>query len=110
MPRLETNRAAEMEVFVRVVDLGGFSRAARELRLTPSGVGELISRLEARLSARLVNRSTRQLQLTPEGRNCYDRAVRVLADLNEAEREAAAGACPRAIPGSTATSRSGCAM
>jgi DNA-binding transcriptional LysR family regulator len=95
MPRLDTNRAAEMEVFVRVVDLGGFSRAAREFRLTPSGVSKLISRLEERLSARLINRSTRQLQLTPEGRNFYDRAVRLLADLNEAEREAAAGASPR---------------
>lgn len=95
MPRLDTNRAAEMEVFVRVVELGGFTAAARAFRLTPSGVSKLVSRLEARLSARLVNRSTRQLQLTPEGQLFYDRAVRVLADLDEAEREAASGALPR---------------
>ncbi len=95
MPRLDTNRAAEMEVFVRVVDLGGFTAAAREFRLTPSGVSKLVSRLEGRLSARLVSRSTRRLQLTPEGQTFYDRAVRVLADMDEAEREAAAGACPR---------------
>ncbi len=95
MPRLGTNRAAEMEVFVRVVDLGGFTAAAREFRLTPSGVSKLVSRLEGRLSARLVNRSTRRLQLTPEGQAFYDRAVRVLADMDEAEREAAAGACPQ---------------
>jgi DNA-binding transcriptional LysR family regulator len=95
MPRLDTNRAAEMEVFVRVVDLGGFTAAAREFRLTPSGVSKLVSRLEARLSARLLNRSTRQLQLTPEGQAYYDRAVRILAELDEAEREAAAGAAPR---------------
>lgn len=94
MPRLDANRAAEMEVFVRVVDLGGFTAAAREFRLTPSGVSKLISRLEQRLSARLVNRSTRSLQLTPEGQGFYERAVRLLADLDEAEREAAAGACP----------------
>jgi DNA-binding transcriptional LysR family regulator len=95
MPRLETNRAAEMEVLVRVVELGGFTAAARSARLTPSGVSKLIARLEARLGARLVNRSTRRLQLTPEGRAFYDRAVRILADLDEAERAAAAGAAPR---------------
>ncbi len=95
MPRLDTNRAAEMEVFVRVVDLGGFTAAAREFRLTPSGVSKLVSRLEGRLSARLINRSTRRLQLTPEGQAFYDRAVRVLSDIDEAEREAAAGASPR---------------
>lgn len=95
MPRLDTNRAAEMEVFVRVVDLGGFTAAAKEFRLTPSGVSKLVSRLEARLSARLINRSTRQLQLTPEGQIFYERSVRVLADIDGAEREAAAGACPR---------------
>src|ERR1700676_5137339 len=95
MPRLDANRAAEMEVFARVVDLGGFTAAAREFRLTPSGVRSLVSRLEARLSARLINRSTRRLQLTPEGQAFYDRAVRVLADMDEAEREAAAGAYPR---------------
>jgi DNA-binding transcriptional LysR family regulator len=95
MPRLDTNRAAEMEVFVRAVDLGGFTAAAREFRLTPSGVSKLISRLETRLSARLINRSTRRLQLTPEGQAFYDRALRVLSDIDEAEREAAAGASPR---------------
>jgi DNA-binding transcriptional LysR family regulator len=95
MPRLDTNRAAEMEVFVRVVDLGGFTAAAREFRLTPSGVSKLVSRLEGRLSARLINRSTRRLQLTAEGKAFYDRAVRVLSDIDEAEREAAEGASPR---------------
>jgi DNA-binding transcriptional LysR family regulator len=94
MPRLDANRAAEMDVFVRVIDLGGFTPAARDLGLTPSAVSKLVSRLEARLNARLLNRSTRALQLTPEGRTFYDRAVRILADLEEAEREAAAGACP----------------
>jgi DNA-binding transcriptional LysR family regulator len=76
MPRLDSNRAAEMDVFVRVVDLGGFTAAAREFRLTPSGVSKLVSRLEARLGSRLVNRSTRKLQLTPEGQAFYLRAAR----------------------------------
>ena len=95
MPRLDTNRAAEMEVFVRVVALGGLSAAAREFRLTPSGVSKLVSRLEARLGSRLVNRSTRKLQLTPEGAAFYQRATRILSDLEEAEREASVGASPR---------------
>jgi DNA-binding transcriptional LysR family regulator len=95
MPRLAANRSGEMEVFVRVVELGGFSAAAREFGLTPSGTSKLVSRLEVRLNSRLVNRSTRRLQLTPEGEAFYDRAVRILSDIAEAEHEAAVGTCPR---------------
>ena len=95
MARFDTNRSAEMEVFVRVVDLGGFTQAARKLRLTPSGVSKLISRLEARLGSRLINRTTRKLTLTEEGQAFYQRAVRILAEMEEAEREAASGAAPR---------------
>ncbi|MCJ9706948.1 LysR family transcriptional regulator, partial [Bradyrhizobium sp. SHOUNA76] len=89
MARFDTNRSAEMEVFVRVVDLGGFTPAARKLRLTPSGVSKLISRLEARLGSRLVNRTTRKLTLTEEGQAFYQRSLRILAEMDEAEREAA---------------------
>ncbi len=95
MKRLDTNRSGEMEVFARVVVLGGFSVTARAVGMTPSAVSKLITRLEARLGARLVNRSTRKLQLTPEGEAFYQRCVRVLADIEEAEVEAAAGAAPR---------------
>src|SRR3954451_10278332 len=95
MARVDINRASEMEGFVRAVDLGGFSAAARALRMTPSAVSKLIARLEARLGARLVTRSTRKLQLTPEGTAFYDSGVRILADMAAAEREAAVGAAPR---------------
>ncbi|MFM0075478.1 LysR family transcriptional regulator [Paraburkholderia sediminicola] len=95
MARLDVNRSGELEVFVRAVDLGGFSAAARALGMTPSAVSKLVSRLEARLGARLVNRSTRNLQLTPEGCVFYERGVRVLAELDETERGAATGAAPR---------------
>ncbi|MCA1457930.1 LysR family transcriptional regulator [Bradyrhizobium sp. BRP22] len=95
MVRSDTNRSGEMEVFVRVVDRAGFTAAARSLRLTPSGVSKLVSRMEARLGTRLINRSTRRLQLTPEGEAFYQRAVRILAEIQEAEHEAAAGATPR---------------
>lgn len=91
MARLEVNRSGEMEVFVRVVELGGFSSAARAYRMTPSAVSKLIARLETRLGARLINRSTRKLLLTSEGSAFYERAIRVLADLEEAERNASTG-------------------
>lgn len=91
MARLDVNRSGEMEIFVRVVELGGFSPAARAARMTPSAVSKLIARLEARLGARLINRSTRQLQLTPEGCAFYERATRILADIEDAERIAGVG-------------------
>lgn len=94
MSRLDVNRSGEMEVFVRVVELGGFSAAARRCRMTPSAVSKLIARLEARLGARLVNRSTRKLQLTSEGCAFYERGTRILSDLDEAERSASSGEQP----------------
>jgi len=94
MARLDVNRSGEIEVFVKAVEMGGFSAAARAFRMTPSAVSKLVARLEARLNARLVNRSTRRLQLTPEGCAFYERGVRLLADLDEAELSAAAGELP----------------
>ena len=95
MSRPDVNRFAEMEVFVRAVELGGFSAAARALGMTPSAVSKLVARLEARLGVRLLNRSTRKLQLTAEGSAFHDRSVRLLADLAEAERGTAANDTPR---------------
>jgi DNA-binding transcriptional LysR family regulator len=89
MARLDVNRSGEMEVFVRVVELGGFSAAARALRMTPSAISKLVGRMETRLGVRLVNRSTRKLQFTPEGLLFYDRSVRLLADMDEVERSIA---------------------
>lgn len=95
MARSDMNRFGEMEVFARVAELGGFSAAARSLRMTPSAVSKLVARLEARLGARLIHRSTRRLQLTAEGAAFHERAVRVLSELEDAERSVAAGAAPR---------------
>jgi DNA-binding transcriptional LysR family regulator len=91
MPRTDINRSGELEAFVTVVDRGGFSAAARTLGVTPSAISKLVARLEARLGARLVHRSTRAIQLTDEGQAYYDRGVRVLADLDEAEQNATRG-------------------
>jgi DNA-binding transcriptional LysR family regulator len=91
MSRQDINRSGEMEVFVRAVELGGFTAAAHACRMTPSAVSKLVTRLETRLGTRLVNRSTRKLQLTPEGCVFYERSVAILADIAEAERNAASG-------------------
>ena len=95
MGRLDVNRAGEMEVFVRVVEQGSFSGAARLFAMTPSAVSKLVARLEARLGVRLLHRSTRQLQLTAEGRGFFDRSLGVLADLDEAERGVLTSGTPR---------------
>lgn len=95
MARQDINRAFEMLVFVTVVEAGGFTAAARKLELTPSAVSKLVNRLEARLGARLLQRSTRQLHATPEGDAFYVQSKHILDDIDGAEREAAQGAAPR---------------
>jgi DNA-binding transcriptional LysR family regulator len=95
MARIDINRSGEIEVFVRVVEGGTFSAAAGMLGMTPSAVSKLIGRLEARLGARLINRTTRKLRLTPEGAAFYESGLRILAEIEAAERDAAAGAAPR---------------
>jgi DNA-binding transcriptional LysR family regulator len=92
--RREVNRADEMAVFVKVVDLGGFAAAARVRGLAPSAVSRIVSRLERRLGVALLRRSTRRIALTPEGERFYRRSQAVLADLDAAEREASGGALP----------------
>jgi DNA-binding transcriptional LysR family regulator len=94
MARSDVNRSGQMEMFIRVVELGGFSAAARNAHMTPSAVSKLIARLEARLGTRLVHRSTRRFQLTGEGQAYYERAVRIVADLDEADRAAGASERP----------------
>lgn len=92
------DRAAEMTAFVRSVDTGGFSSAARELGLTPSALSKLVTRLEDRLGARLLQRTTRRLLLTPEGEAFYLRSRRILADIEAAENEVVqAGVLPRGL-------------
>lgn len=61
------SRSGEMSVFVRVVENGSFSAAAKTLDMSPSAVSKLVTRLEERLGAVLFLRSTRELTLTNEG-------------------------------------------
>src|SRR4051794_1267076 len=87
--------AGEMRTFVRVVERQSFSAAAQDLALTPSAVSKLITRLEDRLGARLLHRTTRRLSLTSEGELYFARARQIVADIEEAEAEVARA---RAVP------------
>src|ERR1700753_3195838 len=79
------DRFDAMQAFVTVADLKGFAPAARKLRLSPSAVTRLISALENRLGARLLQRTTRSVTLTDAGARYLERARRILADVEEAE-------------------------
>lgn len=72
-------------IYVRTVEHGNFSAAARSLNLSPSAVSKQIRRLEDRLGVRLLNRSTRRITLTDEGRVFYERARRIAEEVSEAE-------------------------
>lgn len=86
------NRAGEMQVFLRVVETGSFSEAARQLRMTPSTVSKLIGRIETRLGVRLLERSTRHLSLTGEGQIYYERSQNLLSELDAIEHDLTQGA------------------
>lgn len=75
----------DMKAFVRIVDLGSFARAADDLRLTPSALSRLVSRLEDRLGVRLLTRTTRRLALTSEGALFLERAREILELIDLAE-------------------------
>ena len=79
------DRMAAMEVFIRVVDAGSFSAAAKQLRLGQPAVSKTIAQLEERLGVRLLLRSTQGLTPTEAGRNFYDRAKRSIEEADEAE-------------------------
>ncbi|MEM1419658.1 MAG: LysR family transcriptional regulator [Pseudomonadota bacterium] len=83
------DRFTEMEMFVRVVEAGGFTEAARRAGVSKSAVSKQISALEQRLGARLLNRTTRRVNPTEIGLAYYDRASRVLAEAAEADAVAA---------------------
>ena len=79
------DRLTEMEAFATVVDQGGFTDAARKMGISKSAVSKHVSSLEARLGARLLNRTTRRVSPTEIGLAYYDRALRVLNDAGEAD-------------------------
>jgi LysR family transcriptional regulator for bpeEF and oprC len=74
-----------MEVFVQVVDAGSFTRAADTLQLPKATVSTLVQSLEASLSTKLLHRTTRQVTVTTDGAAYYERCVRILSDVRDAE-------------------------
>lgn len=76
----------EIVVFQRVVQSGSFSAAARQLDMPKSTVSRKISDLEEQIGARLLQRTTRKLGLTDAGRIFYEHAVRIVAEVEEAEQ------------------------
>jgi DNA-binding transcriptional LysR family regulator len=79
------NRFAALMVFTRVAEHGGFSAAARKLGLSVSAVTKTVGRLEDELGVQLFNRTTRQLHTTDFGQEYYERCVRILTDLEDAD-------------------------
>jgi LysR family transcriptional regulator for bpeEF and oprC len=74
-----------MEVFVRVVETGGITRAADSLHMPKATAATLIQKLEAVLGVKLLNRTTRRVSVTPDGAAYYDRCVSILAEVRETE-------------------------
>ena len=79
------NKLLAMEVFINVVDQGRFVRTAEHMGLPKTTVTILIKELEQMLGVQLLNRTTRQVSVTPDGAAFYDRSMQILADMQEAE-------------------------
>jgi DNA-binding transcriptional LysR family regulator len=79
------DRLTSLTAFVRVVDSGGFSAAARRLNMSTTTVSNHIQSLEDRLGARLLHRTTRKVSLTGVGRVYYDHCIQILSDIEQAD-------------------------
>src|SRR5262245_27012121 len=79
------DRVSSMLSFVKVVEKGGYSPAARELNISTSMVTTHVKSLEDRLGVRLLNRTTRNVSLTEAGHEYYDRCVQILSEMDDAD-------------------------
>ena len=79
------DRFDAMQAFARVVETGSFTKAAATLHMSKTSVTQLVQQLEARLRVRLLNRTTRKVNVTADGAAYYERVKRLLADMDDAE-------------------------
>jgi len=79
------DRLVSMQAFTRVVDIGSFAGAAKSLNLPKATLTRLIQKLEMHLAVKLLHRTTRHISVTTDGAAYYERCVRILADIDEAE-------------------------
>ncbi len=90
------DRFDAMQAFARVVETGSFTKAAGTLHMSKTSVTQLVQQLEARLRVKLLNRTTRKVNVTADGAAYYERVVRLLADMDDAETSlSSAAALPR---------------
>lgn len=90
------DRFDAMQAFARVVEAGSFTKAAETLHMSKTSVTQLVQQLEARLRVRLLNRTTRQVNVTADGAAYYERVIKLLADMDDAETSlSAASTAPR---------------
>ena len=90
------DRFDAMQAFARVVEAGSFTKAANTLRMSKTTVTQLVQQLEARLRVKLLNRTTRKVNVTADGAAYYERVLRLLADVDDAETSlSSASASPR---------------
>ncbi|MBP2156439.1 MULTISPECIES: LysR family transcriptional regulator [Erwinia] len=82
---MEINSIGDIAAFVAAVKAGSYTHAASSLGLTRSAIGKSVVRLETRMGVRLLNRTTRSLSLTDEGRVMFDRCRQILDDLEEVD-------------------------
>ncbi len=87
MDEIDGRLVGGLVVLAAVANARSFGRAAERLGMTQSGVSKAIAKLESRLSARLVHRTSRAVELTDEGRALYERVVQHLAGIGEAAAE-----------------------
>lgn len=90
------DRFDAMQAFARVVETGSFTKAADTLHMSKTTVTQLVQQLEARLRVRLLNRTTRKVNITADGAAYYERVIQLLADMDDAETSlSSAAAAPR---------------
>ncbi|CAG9165925.1 LysR family transcriptional regulator [Cupriavidus respiraculi] len=90
------DRFDAMQAFARVVETGSFTKAADTLHMSKTSVTQLVQQLEARLRVKLLNRTTRKVNVTADGAAYYERVIRLLADMDDAETSlSGASAVPR---------------